>query len=232
MMNADKIGTFITSCRKEKNWTQKELGERLGVTDKAVSKWERGRSFPDISLLEPLCGLLEINVSELLAGQRLEPEEYKPQTEQMLIDTIDTKHLPGMQVCIYLLRDFMFLLFLLPFIRRDYAGLFPDLTVTNVLLWLVSLTLLCVSIYLDYTLPARQYRSSYLWLEVISVAVTYLILMGSDFVMSGGYQTMSEQPLQDQILIMTLFFICFVVVIAASAIRACRRRERFRQYLQ
>ena len=55
MVDTQKVGVFIAQCRKEHNWTQQELGEKLGVTDKAVSKWENGRSFPDITLLEDLC---------------------------------------------------------------------------------------------------------------------------------------------------------------------------------
>lgn len=55
MVEPLELGRFISTCRKEKNLTQKQLGEELGVTDRAVSKWENGKSFPDISLIEPLC---------------------------------------------------------------------------------------------------------------------------------------------------------------------------------
>ena len=83
MTDTDKnqVGTFIAQCRKEKKLTQKQLGEKLNVTDRAVSKWETGRSFPDVSLMEPLCQELDISVSELLAGKRLEPEQYQKETE-------------------------------------------------------------------------------------------------------------------------------------------------------
>ena len=63
----NQVGTFIAQCRKEKKLTQKQLGENLNVTDRAVSKWETGRSFPDVRLMEPLCQELDISVSELLA---------------------------------------------------------------------------------------------------------------------------------------------------------------------
>lgn len=78
-MNKEKLGLFVSQLRKEQNMTQKELAERLGVTDKAVSKWERGLSFPDISLLEPLADTFEISVMELLQGNRLPKEEPLPQ---------------------------------------------------------------------------------------------------------------------------------------------------------
>lgn len=69
-MNSEKIGQFIAELRKEKQLTQKELALRVGVTDKAVSKWERGLSCPDIALLAPLSEILEVSVMELLNGER------------------------------------------------------------------------------------------------------------------------------------------------------------------
>lgn len=69
-MNENKIGQFIAECRKEKNMTQKELAEQLHITDKAVSKWERGLSCPDISLLTPLSKILDVTTGELLNGER------------------------------------------------------------------------------------------------------------------------------------------------------------------
>lgn len=70
-MEKEKLGLFVSQLRKEQNMTQKDLAEKLGVTDKAVSKWERGLSFPDISLLEPLADTFEVSVMELLQGKRL-----------------------------------------------------------------------------------------------------------------------------------------------------------------
>jgi transcriptional regulator with XRE-family HTH domain len=74
-MDKDKTGQLITELRKEKGMTQKQLAEALNVTDKAVSKWERGLSFPDISMLEPLSELLDISIMELLAGERQDEDE-------------------------------------------------------------------------------------------------------------------------------------------------------------
>ena len=68
-MNQERIGAFIARLRAEKNLTQKELAGRLGVTDKAVSKWENGRCMPDILLLKPLCAELGITINELLNGE-------------------------------------------------------------------------------------------------------------------------------------------------------------------
>ena len=71
-MNTEKIGKFIAQKRKEKNYTQKELALKLGVTDRAVSKWERGLGCPDISLLEDLSKILDISIVELLNGESKE----------------------------------------------------------------------------------------------------------------------------------------------------------------
>lgn len=69
-----KTGAFIKSCRKEKKMTQKELADRLHVTDRAVSKWERGLSAPDIALLEPLASALGVTIVELLSRERMAPK--------------------------------------------------------------------------------------------------------------------------------------------------------------
>lgn len=65
-MDAEKFGSFIAACRKEKNMTQAELAQKIKVTDKAVSRWERGKGFPDISILVPLSDALDISLPELM----------------------------------------------------------------------------------------------------------------------------------------------------------------------
>lgn len=66
-MNQEKIGNFILELRKEKNMTQQELADKIGVTDKAISKWENGRGMPDLSLMKPLCKELGITINELIS---------------------------------------------------------------------------------------------------------------------------------------------------------------------
>ena len=70
-MDKEKIGEFISVLRKEREMTQKELADKLGLTDKAISKWERGLSYPDISMLEPIANVLQVSVVELLKGERI-----------------------------------------------------------------------------------------------------------------------------------------------------------------
>lgn len=80
-MDKEKTGQLITELRKEKGMTQKQLAEALNVTDKAVSKWERGLSFPDVSMLEPISDLLDISILELLEGSRTDPDKSMSQNE-------------------------------------------------------------------------------------------------------------------------------------------------------
>lgn len=87
-MNQIKIGAFISKCRRTKGWTQSQLAEKLGITDKAVSKWETGRSMPDLSLLVPLCNLLAVTLNELLAGERIPEEKLREKADEVLFEVI------------------------------------------------------------------------------------------------------------------------------------------------
>ena len=85
-MNLSKIGKFIAECRKVKGLTQEQLAEKLYITDRAVSKWERGLSLPDAGIMLELCSLLDINVNELLNGERIEMKDYKEKNEELLLE--------------------------------------------------------------------------------------------------------------------------------------------------
>lgn len=74
-LDKEKFGAFLVRLRKEKGLTQKELAEKLYVSDKAVSKWERGLSLPDISLLQPMAEMMEVSVTELLSGRRIPADQ-------------------------------------------------------------------------------------------------------------------------------------------------------------
>lgn len=84
-MDQVKIGKFIAECRKEKHLTQSQLAERLGVSDRAVSKWENGRSMPDSSIMLELCDQIGINMNELFSGRRIDMENYKEIAENNLL---------------------------------------------------------------------------------------------------------------------------------------------------
>ena len=85
-MDQWKTGRFIAECRKEKNLTQMQLAEKLGITDKAISKWERGVSMPDTSIMLELCDMLGISVNELLSGEKISMENNNQKNEQLLLD--------------------------------------------------------------------------------------------------------------------------------------------------
>ncbi len=76
-MDQKKIGKFIALCRKENGYTQAALAEKLGITDRAVSKWENGKSMPDASIMLELCELLKINADELLTGEHILVDNLK-----------------------------------------------------------------------------------------------------------------------------------------------------------
>ncbi len=85
-MDLVKIGKFIASLRKDKNLTQEELAEKLYVTDRAVSKWERGLSLPDAGNMLDLCNILGITVNELLNGEKIDMKDYEKKTEDLLLE--------------------------------------------------------------------------------------------------------------------------------------------------
>ena len=85
-MNQIKIGEFISSQRKKNHLTQAALAENLGITDRAVSKWERGKGLPDVSLMLDLCDILGITVNELLCGETIDMENSNQKNEQLLLD--------------------------------------------------------------------------------------------------------------------------------------------------
>ncbi|MBQ9945564.1 MAG: helix-turn-helix domain-containing protein [Clostridia bacterium] len=85
-MNQIEIGRFIAECRKNVNLTQLQLAEKLDITDKAISKWERGLAMPDTSIMLELCDILCISVNELLSGEKLDMENDNQKNEQLLLD--------------------------------------------------------------------------------------------------------------------------------------------------
>jgi len=86
-----KTGKFIAECRKSANLTQLQLAEKLNITDRAVSKWETGKSLPDSSIMLELCSILKITVNDLLSGEVIQTENYNKEIENKLIEMIKEK---------------------------------------------------------------------------------------------------------------------------------------------
>jgi len=87
-MDQIKIGSFIAEVRKSKGITQRQLADRLEISDKTVSKWERGKGLPEVSLMLPLCRELEISVNDLLTGEKVAPAEYQQKAEENMMNLI------------------------------------------------------------------------------------------------------------------------------------------------
>ena len=88
-MDQEKIGKFIATVRKERNLTQEELALRLGVTNKSISRWENGKTMPDLSLFKPLCRELNITLNDLMSGEKVDEKEYQEKFEKNIVNTIE-----------------------------------------------------------------------------------------------------------------------------------------------
>ena len=105
-MNQIEIGKFISKRRKEAGLTQSQLAEQLGITDKAVSKWETGHSMPDVSLFAPLCKILCISLNELIAGEHIADDEIKEKSEEVLMDVfLHKKRSKGFMLAIQIISS-------------------------------------------------------------------------------------------------------------------------------
>ena len=97
-MDLIKIGKFIANCRKEKNITQEQLAEKLYITDRAVSKWERGLSLPDAGKMLDLCNILGISVNELLNGEKIDMKDLNKKTEELLLELAQQEEMKNNRV--------------------------------------------------------------------------------------------------------------------------------------
>ena len=88
-MDKNITGRFIAELRKQKGFTQKELAEKLMVTDKAISRWETGKGLPDTSLLKPLGDVLGVSITELLSGKRIEEVDMKEQADNIILESLN-----------------------------------------------------------------------------------------------------------------------------------------------
>ena len=100
-MNQVKIGKFIASKRKEQGLTQLQLAEKPGITDRAVSKWETGKSLPDASLMPELCKLLKITINDLLCGEVVSVENYNEKAEKALLEMVKKEETQNKKLMMY-----------------------------------------------------------------------------------------------------------------------------------
>ena len=122
-MNQEKIGKFIKDKRLELKMTQKDLADKLGISDRAISKWENGRGVPDVSLLSDLSKVLDVTINDLLSGEVVKKEEYQQKFEENIMNTIDTKIKKEnkiLQLVLYCIFTLVFLLVMYVSIESIY----------------------------------------------------------------------------------------------------------------
>ena len=100
-MEQVKIGKFIASKRKEQGLTQLQLAEKLSMTDRAISKWETGKSLPDASLMPELCKLLKITINDLLCGEVVSVENYNEKAEKALLEMVKKEEMQNKKLMMY-----------------------------------------------------------------------------------------------------------------------------------
>ncbi|MGN1420118.1 MAG: helix-turn-helix domain-containing protein [Eubacterium sp.] len=90
-MDQIKTGKFISEMRKKKSYTQRQLADILGISDRTVSKWETGKGMPDVSLMLPLCDALDISINELLSGEIISDNDYRERAEKNIMSLVKEK---------------------------------------------------------------------------------------------------------------------------------------------
>ena len=157
-MDQVKIGKFIAERRKNAGLTQMQLAEKLNITDRAVSKWETGKSMPDTSLMLELCDELKISVNDLLSGEVVSMKDYNVKMEQNLLEMVRQKEnadkrLLSMEIFIGVLVTAVFLSLVL------VASFVPMANWLKVLLGLVGLVTFMVGMF--YALKIEQVAGYY-----------------------------------------------------------------------
>lgn len=124
-MDQIKIGKFIAQRRKSVNLTQMQLAEKLNITDRAVSKWETGKSLPDSSLMLELCDILGITVNDLLSGEVVTMESYNKELENKLIEVLKEKENSDRRLLTleWVIGGFSLLVLMVPIVIGAYAPL-------------------------------------------------------------------------------------------------------------
>lgn len=113
-MDQVKIGKFIAALRKQKDLTQEALGEKLGVTNKTISRWENGNYMPDIEMLQLLSNEFGVSINELLSGERLPDEEFRKKADENIVEVSKPERFSRKEREVYFQKKW----------RREHVGLF------------------------------------------------------------------------------------------------------------
>lgn len=143
-MDQVKIGSFIKAMRKEQGLTQHKLAEKLYISDKTVSKWETGNGMPDVTLMVPLCKILNISVNELLSGERLDNDQYYKKAEENIMTLMEERKREKKKLIISILVG---LSVMIPAFTLIFVAAFVDLSdATRIVLIVIGLVTLVLGI--------------------------------------------------------------------------------------
>lgn len=142
-MNQEKIGLFIAKCRREKNMTQENLAEKLGVSNKSISRWENGKTMMDISLFEPLCNELDISIIELLNGERINDKKKDKLYTKTLINYSNKVGSRNKQVILTIL----FIMSLMPMLLYQFGGMRGVQEISGLIILLSPITIVSIILF-------------------------------------------------------------------------------------
>ena len=142
-MNQEKIGLFIAKCRREKNMTQEDLAEKLGVSNKSISRWENGKTMMDISLFEPLCNELDISIIELLNGERINDKKKDKLYTKTLINYSNKVGSRNKQVILTIL----FIMSLMPMLLYQFGGMKGVQEISGLIILLSPITIVSIILF-------------------------------------------------------------------------------------
>ena len=143
-MNQEKIGLFIAKCRREKNMTQEDLAEKLGVSNKSISRWENGKTLMDISLFEPLCNELDISIIELLNGERINDKKKDKLYTKALINYSNKVGSRNKKVMLTIL----FIMSLMPMLLYQFGGMRGVQEISGLIILLSPITIVSIILFL------------------------------------------------------------------------------------
>lgn len=142
-MNQEKIGLFIAKCRREKNMTQEDLAEKLGVSNKSISRWENGKTMMDITLFEPLCNELDISIIELLNGERINDKKKDKLYTKTLINYSNKVGSRNKQVILTIL----FIMSLMPMLLYQFGGMRGVQEISGLIILLSPITIVSIILF-------------------------------------------------------------------------------------
>lgn len=142
-MNQEKIGLFIAKCRREKNMTQEDLAEKLGVSNKSISRWENGKTMMDISLFEPLCNELDISIIELLNGERINDKKKDKLYTKTLINYSNKVGSRNKQVILTII----FITSLMPMLLYQFGGMRGVQEISGLIILLSPITIVSIILF-------------------------------------------------------------------------------------